>query len=82
MVKLFFHFLQKGNMRMYRVCLQNLNFLKSRPDPGQHADDPDGFAEPGKSENYEASSDPNVGMSFGQACRTGLFWRLTLGFFI
>ena len=59
-----------------------LLFLKSRPDPGQHADDPDGFAEPGKSENYESSSDPNVGMSFGQACRTGLFWRLTLGFFI
>ena len=59
-----------------------LLFLKSRPDPGQHADDPEGFAEPGKSENYESSSDPNVGMSFGQACRTGLFWRLTLGFFI
>ena len=59
-----------------------LLFLKSRPDPGQHADDPDGFAEPGKSENYESSSDPNVGVSFGQACRTGLFWRLTLGFFI
>ena len=59
-----------------------LLFLKSRPDPGQHADDPDGFAEPGKSENYESSSDPNVGMSFGQACRTGLFWRLTFGFFI
>ena len=59
-----------------------LLFLKSRPDPGQHADDPGGFAEPGKRENYEASSDPNVGMSFGQACRTGLFWRLTLGFFI
>ena len=59
-----------------------LLFLKSRPDPGQHADDPDGFAEPGKSENYESSSDPNVGMSFGQACRTGLFWRLMLGFFI
>jgi sugar phosphate permease len=59
-----------------------LLFLKSRPDPGQHADEPGGFAEPGKSENYESSSDPNVGMSFAQACRTGLFWRLTLGFFI
>jgi sugar phosphate permease len=59
-----------------------LLFLKSRPDPGQHADEPDGFAEPGTSESYEASTDPTVGMSFGQACRTGLFWRLTLGFFI
>ena len=59
-----------------------LLFLKSRPDPGQHADDSGGFAHPGNSENYGASSDHNVGMSFGQACRTGLFWRLTLGFFI
>ena len=62
-----------------------LLFLKSRPGPGQHADEPGGLAEPtdpGKSESYRASTDPDVGMSFGQACRTGLFWRLTLGFFI
>ena len=59
-----------------------LLFLKSRPGPGQHADEPDGFAVEGKDDSYRASTDPNVGMSFGQACRTGLFWRLTLGFFI
>ena len=62
-----------------------LLFLKSRPGPGQHADEPGGPAVPvkrSKSETYRASTDPNVGMSFGQACRTGLFWRLTLGFFI
>ncbi len=62
-----------------------LLFLKSRPGPGQHADEPGGpggLAEPDKSESYRTSTDPDVGMSFGRACRTGLFWRLTLGFFI
>ena len=59
-----------------------LLFLKSRPGPGQHADEPEGNGRPDKGESYEASTDPDVGMSFGQACRTGMFWRLTLGFFI
>ncbi len=59
-----------------------LLFLKSRPGPGQHADEPDGIAERELTGSYEGSTDPNTGMSFGQACRTGLFWRLTLGFFI
>ena len=53
--------------------------LKSRPGPGQHADEPDGSP---ADVAYKSSTDPNVGMSFGQACRTGLFWRLTVGFFI
>lgn len=56
--------------------------LKSRPAPGQHAD---GYVE-GEANDVtyfsKGSADPNAGMSFGQACRTGLFWRLTIGFFI
>ena len=56
--------------------------LKSRPAPGQHAD---GYVE-GEAIDVadfsKGSADPNAGMSFGQACRTGLFWRLTIGFFI
>ena len=53
--------------------------LKSRPGEGQHADEPDGSD---AMKNYSESTDPGKGMSFGQACRTGLFWRLTVGFFI
>ena len=57
--------------------------IKSRPRRGQHAD---GYVE-GEVATDEAgfskgSADPNLGMSLGQACRTGLFWRLTIGFFI
>jgi len=57
-----------------------LLLLKSRPGPGEHADDPYGAGADG--ERYDPATDPNVGMSLGQACRTGLFWRLTVGFFI
>jgi len=56
--------------------------IKSRPSPGQHAD---GYIEGEDSDEVDfskGSADPNVGMSLGQACRTGLFWRLTIGFFI
>lgn len=56
-----------------------LLLLKSRPGPGQHADGADGD---GSGRPVEAAADPTAGMSFGQACRTGLFWRLTVGFFI
>ncbi len=59
-----------------------LFLLKSRPGPGQHAD---GYVEGEDSETgglIKGSANPNIGMSFGQACRTGLFWRLTIGFFI
>lgn len=59
-----------------------LLLLKSRPGSGQHADEPDGPYESNKRGPEGASADPNRGMSFGRACRTGLFWRLTLGFFI
>jgi len=57
-----------------------LLLLKSRPGPGEHADDPDGTG--ADDDRYDPATDPNVGMSLGQACRTGLFWRLTVGFFI
>ncbi len=56
--------------------------LKSRPSPGQHAD---GYEEGVISDAQDlsrGSANPNAGMSFKQACRTGLFWRLTIGFFI
>lgn len=56
--------------------------LKSRPSPGQHADAADDQARTSDGGSSIAASDPNAGMSFGQACRTGLFWRLTIGFFI
>ncbi len=59
-----------------------LLLLKSRPGPGQHADEPDGQYESHISGSGRASADPNRGLSFGQACRTGLFWQLTFGFFI
>ncbi|MDP6055213.1 MAG: MFS transporter [Dehalococcoidia bacterium] len=57
-------------------------FLKSRPDPGQHADGADGGTTDDDEDLSKASADPNAGMSFDQACRTGIFWRLTIGFFI
>lgn len=55
--------------------------IKSRPGPGEHADaaERNGMFENGLKND---SANPNVGMSFTQACRTGLFWRLTIGFFI
>jgi len=59
-----------------------LLLLKSRPKPGQHAD---GYVEGDESDTEvfsKGSANPNIGMSFGQACRTGIFWRLTIGFFI
>lgn len=57
--------------------------LKSRPGPGEHADLIDNNASStDKSDFSKGSADPNAGMSFGQACRTGIFWRLTIGFFI
>ena len=59
--------------------------LKSRPGPGQHADGADlsgDLDKMGERDLSRGSADPNAGMSFGQACRTGLFWRLTVGFFI
>jgi sugar phosphate permease len=56
--------------------------LRSKPKPGEHADGYVEGVEADKSDLSRGSADPNVGMSFGQACRTGLFWRLTIGFFI
>ena len=56
--------------------------LKSRPGPGEHADNAENGDENDKTDLSRGSADPNVGMSLGQACRTGLFWRLTIGFFI
>jgi sugar phosphate permease len=55
--------------------------IKSKPDLGEHADAVE------RNDVFENGlkndpSNPNVGMSFTQACRTGLFWRLTIGFFI
>ena len=78
-----------GILLLFTLPLMLL-LMRSRPGPGQHADDPDGdpegpaggLAELGADVSYHGSTDPNRGMSFGQACRTGLFWRLTLGFFI
>ncbi len=55
--------------------------IKSSPGPGEHADEADrnnGL----EGEFNDDLANPNVGMSFAQACRTGLFWRLTIGFFI
>jgi sugar phosphate permease len=56
--------------------------LKSRPGPGEHADNTENGDENDGTDLRRGSDDPNVGMSLGQACRTGLFWRLTIGFFI
>ncbi len=56
--------------------------LKSRPGPGEHADGADDESVSSKGDLSKGSADPNAGMSLGQACRTGLFWRLTIGFFI
>ena len=56
--------------------------LKSRPGPGEHADGADGGITTDGHDLSSGSADPNAGMSLGQACRTGLFWRLTIGFFI
>ncbi|MDE0591998.1 MAG: MFS transporter [Dehalococcoidia bacterium] len=57
--------------------------LKSRPGAGEHADLRDKNAVSTDASDFsKRSADPNAGMSFGQACRTGIFWRLTIGFFI
>ena len=59
-----------------------LLLIRSRPKPGQHAD---GYAEGRELDETDLSSgsaNPNIGLSLGQACRTGIFWRLTAGFFI
>jgi len=57
--------------------------LKSRPGSGEHADLIDNNASSTDTSDFsKGSADPNAGMSFGQACRTGIFWRLTIGFFI
>ena len=56
--------------------------LKSRPGPGEHADNAENGDENDETDLSRGSADPNVGMSLGQAYRTGLFWRLTIGFFI
>lgn len=57
--------------------------LKSRPGPGEHADLRDNdAASTDEHDLSRGSADPNAGISFGQACRTGIFWRLTIGFFI
>jgi len=57
--------------------------LKSSPGSGEHADLIDNNASSTDTSDFsKGSADPNAGMSFGQACRTGIFWRLTIGFFI
>jgi sugar phosphate permease len=58
--------------------------LRSKPGPGQHADETDdAYLNGGESNDVvKGSANPNAGLSLGQACRTGLFWRLTIGFFI
>lgn len=58
--------------------------LRSRPRPGQHADEKDEAILNGDENEVftKGSANPNIGLSLGQACRTGLFWRLTIGFFI
>jgi hypothetical protein len=58
--------------------------LRSRPRPGQHVDEPgiDNLVEAETTVLAKGSANPNIGLSLGQACRTGLFWRLALGFFI
>jgi len=71
-----------GAILLFLILPLVLLLLKSRPKPGQHAD---GYVEGEDSEVEDfskGSANPNIGMSFGQACRTGLFWRLTIGFFI
>jgi MFS family permease len=58
--------------------------LRSRPGPGQHADEEDDEILNGSETDVliKGSANPNAGLSLRQACRTGLFWRLTIGFFI
>lgn len=56
--------------------------LKSRPGPGQHADGADLTTDEKEPDFNNDAANPNIGMSLGQACRTGIFWRLTVGFFI
>jgi len=55
--------------------------IKSRPGLGEHADAVERNDLVGNGLKNDPAN-PNVGMSFMQACRTGLFWRLTIGFFI
>ena len=55
--------------------------IKSKPGPGEHADEA-GRNNGSTGEFNDDMANPNIGMSFAQACRTGLFWRLTIGFFI
>ncbi|MEE8046428.1 MAG: MFS transporter [Dehalococcoidia bacterium] len=61
-----------------------LLLLRSRPGPGGHADETDDAVLNGSESEVvvRGSANPNAGLSLGQACRTGLFWRLTIGFFI
>jgi sugar phosphate permease len=59
-----------------------LLLLKSRPGPGEHADGADGGVVTDDDDLSKGSADINAGLSLGQACRTGIFWRLTIGFFI
>lgn len=68
-----------GGILLLLILPLVLLLLKSRPGKGQHADEPNGSD---TMKNYSESTDPDKGMSFGQACRTGLFWRLSVGFFI
>ena len=68
-----------GGILLFLILPLVLLLLKSRPGKGQHADEPNGSD---TMKNYSESTDPDKGMSFGQACRTGLFWRLSVGFFI
>ncbi|MBP64307.1 MAG: hypothetical protein CL727_00845 [Chloroflexi bacterium] len=68
-----------GGILLLLILPLVLLLLKSRPGKGQHADEPNGSD---TMKNYSESADPDKGMSFGQACRTGLFWRLSVGFFI
>ncbi len=68
-----------GGILLLLILPLVLLLLKSRPGKGQHADEPNGSD---TMKNYSESADPDTGMSFGQACRTGLFWRLSVGFFI
>ena len=68
-----------GGILLFLILPLVLLLLKSRPGKGQHADEPNGSD---TMNNYSESTDPDKGMSFGQACRTGVFWRLSVGFFI
>lgn len=70
-----------GILLLFTLPLMML-LMKSKPGPGQHADDSGGTSAGDETDLSRDSADPNKGMSLGQACRTGLFWRLTVGFFI